>query len=63
VYVQDREDEYRVRVSDLKNLSAGIDKALSASGPFILEIDMRSIGSFKTAFAGPPVKAPTTAAA
>jgi acetolactate synthase-1/2/3 large subunit len=52
-----------VRVSDLKNLPSGIDKALSASGPFILEIDMRSIGTFKTAFAGPPVKAPTTAAA
>ena len=51
------------RVSDLKNLPSGIDKALSASGPFILEIDMRSIGTFKTAFAGPPVKAPTTAAA
>jgi acetolactate synthase I/II/III large subunit len=51
-----------VRVSDLKLLPAGIDKALSARGPFILEIDMRSIGSFKTAFAGPPVKAPTTAA-
>lgn len=50
------------RVSDLKQLSPGLDKALSARGPFILEIDMRSIGSFKTAFAGPPVKAPTTAA-
>ncbi len=50
------------RVSDLKQLSAGLDKALSARGPFILEIDMRSIGSFKMAFAGPPVKAPTTAA-
>jgi acetolactate synthase-1/2/3 large subunit len=51
------------RVSDLKDLSAGLDKALTARGPFILEIDMRAIGSFKTAFAGPPVKAPTTAAA
>ena len=51
-----------VRVSDLKDLSAGLDKALSARGPFMLEIDMRAIGSFKTAFAGPPVKAPTTAA-
>jgi acetolactate synthase-1/2/3 large subunit len=50
------------RVSDLKQLSSGLDKALSARGPFILEIDMRAIGSFKTAFAGPPVKAPTTAA-
>ena len=50
------------RVSDLKNLAAGLDKARAAKGPFILEIDMRAIGSFKTAFAGPPVKAPTTAA-
>lgn len=45
-----------VRVSQLADLAAGLDKALSASGPFILEIDMLSIGSFKTAFAGPPTK-------
>jgi len=51
------------RISDLKDLSAGLDKALTSRGPFILEIDMRAIGNFKTAFAGPPVKAPTTAAA
>ena len=51
-----------VRVSDLKDLPAALDKAVSMQGPFILEIDMRAIGSFKTAFAGPPVKAPTTAA-
>ncbi len=44
------------RVSQLADLAAGLDKALSASGPFILEIDMLSIGSFKTAFAGPPTK-------
>jgi acetolactate synthase-1/2/3 large subunit len=50
------------RVSALKDLPATLDKALSSPGPFILEIDMRSIGSFRTAFAGPPVKAPTTAA-
>ena len=50
------------RVSNLKNLLAELDRAVSTQGPFILEIDMRAIGSFKTAFAGPPVKAPTTAA-
>jgi acetolactate synthase-1/2/3 large subunit len=44
------------RVSKLSDLAAGLDKALSTSGPFILEIDMLSIGSFKTAFAGPPTK-------
>ena len=49
-----------VRVSDLKALPAALDKACAASGPFILEIDMRAIGSFKTAFAGPPTKVPAT---
>lgn len=43
-------------VSDLAQLGAALDKALSARGPFILEIDMLAIGSFKTAFAGPPTK-------
>ena len=33
----------------------GLDAALKAKGPFMLEIDMLSIGTFKTAFAGPPV--------
>lgn len=50
------------RIRDLAALGAGIDRALSADGPFILEIDMRAIGGFKTAFAGPPVKVPATAA-
>ena len=44
------------RVKDLKELPAALDRAQSTSGPFILEIDMLSIGSFKTAFAGPPTK-------
>jgi acetolactate synthase-1/2/3 large subunit len=44
------------RVKDLKELPAALDRAQSASGPFILEIDMLAIGSFKTAFAGPPTK-------
>lgn len=44
------------RVSDLSQIGAALEQALSAPGPFMLEIDMLSIGSFKTAFAGPPVK-------
>ncbi len=52
-----------VRVSDLATLPAALDKALSVTGPFILEIDMRSIGAFKTAFAGPPTKPAAVAAA
>jgi acetolactate synthase-1/2/3 large subunit len=49
------------RVSNLSDLGAGLDKAIAADGPFILEIDMLSIGSFKTAFAGPPTKLAVTA--
>ncbi len=44
------------RVSNLADLRDGLDQAIAAGGPFILEIDMLSIGSFKTAFAGPPTK-------
>lgn len=43
------------RVSDLADLPAKLDAGLGAKGPFMLEIDMVSIGSFKTTFAGPPV--------
>ncbi|MGH6627863.1 MAG: thiamine pyrophosphate-binding protein [Burkholderiaceae bacterium] len=49
------------RVSKLADLRAALDKALAARGPFILEIDMLSIGSFKTAFAGPPTKVAASA--
>lgn len=49
------------RVSDLAQLPAVLDHALSAPGPFILEIDMLSVGSFKTSFAGPPTKLAATA--
>lgn len=45
-----------VRVRDLHELPAALDRALSASGPFLLEVDMLAIGTFKTAFAGPPTK-------
>jgi acetolactate synthase-1/2/3 large subunit len=43
-------------VADLRELRAALDRAQSAQGPFILEIDMLKIGGFKTAFAGPPTK-------
>jgi len=44
------------RVRDLGEVPAALDRALSAKGPFILEVDMQAIGAFKTAFAGPPTK-------
>jgi acetolactate synthase-1/2/3 large subunit len=46
------------RVSDWSELPAALEKATSATGPFLLEIDMLSIGNFTTAFAGPPTKVP-----
>ena len=47
------------RVKDLADLPAHLDKALAADGPFLLEIDMLSIGGFKTTFAGPPTNTVT----
>ncbi|NVM90810.1 MULTISPECIES: thiamine pyrophosphate-binding protein [unclassified Variovorax] len=47
------------RVQDLAELPARIGEALAAEGPFLLEIDMLSIGSFKTTFAGPPTNTVT----
>ena len=43
------------RLTSLDALPAALEGAMSQKGPFLLEIDMRAIGSFKTAFAGPPV--------
>ena len=43
------------RVSSLAELPAKLGAALKNKGPCMLEIDMLSIGSFKTSFAGPPV--------
>lgn len=43
------------RISNQADVAAGLDEALSQPGPFLLEIDMLAIGSFKAAFAGPPV--------
>jgi acetolactate synthase-1/2/3 large subunit len=44
------------RITKLDDVAAALRNALSEPGPFMLEIDMLSVGSFKTAFAGPPVK-------
>ncbi|MOA18152.1 Acetolactate synthase isozyme 2 large subunit [compost metagenome] len=41
-------------VSDLKDFAAVLDGALNQPGPFLLEVDMLSVGSFNTQFAGPP---------
>jgi acetolactate synthase-1/2/3 large subunit len=43
------------RVQDLKDLPAVLDGALARKGPFLLEIDMQTVGGFKAQFAGPPV--------
>lgn len=43
------------RVSNLADIGAALEQATMEPGPFLLEIDMLSIGSFKTVFAGPPV--------
>src|SRR5690606_1131804 len=43
------------RVSNLNDIDAALKTATTQQGPFLLEIDMLSIGRFKTAFAGPPV--------
>jgi acetolactate synthase-1/2/3 large subunit len=42
------------RVQNLSDLPARLDEALAGNGPFLLEIDMLSIGGFKSTFAGPP---------
>lgn len=47
-----------VRVSNLDDLGAALNRANAQTGPFMIEIDMLSIGKFKTAFAGPPVNQP-----
>jgi acetolactate synthase-1/2/3 large subunit len=44
------------RIRDLSDVPAALEAALAEPGPFLLEIDMLAIGTFKTAFAGPPVK-------
>ncbi|MDY0748085.1 thiamine pyrophosphate-binding protein [Paucibacter sp. R3-3] len=43
------------RCSSLSELPALLARATDRQGPFMLEIDMLSIGPFKSTFAGPPV--------
>jgi acetolactate synthase-1/2/3 large subunit len=43
------------RVTSMADLPAQLQAGWAQKGPFLLEIDMRSIGGFKTAFSGPPV--------
>ncbi len=43
-------------VSRLDHAARGLAELAQAAGPAILEIDMPSIGAFRSAFAGPPVK-------
>ncbi len=45
------------RLQKLADAPALLDDLVPRPGPKMLEIDMLSVGSFKTAFAGPPVKA------
>ncbi|OVZ56316.1 hypothetical protein CDO44_21135 [Pigmentiphaga sp. NML080357] len=45
------------KVRHLDELEGAIKQGLAVKGPFIVEIDMLSVGGFNTKFAGPPVKA------
>jgi acetolactate synthase-1/2/3 large subunit len=45
------------RVADLDDFANTLDRALLASGPQMVEIDMRAIGRFPQSFAGPPAGA------
>jgi acetolactate synthase I/II/III large subunit len=45
------------KVTDLAQARGALAELAAQPGPSMLEIDMTAIGSFKTAFAGPPVKA------
>ncbi len=44
------------RVSSMDQAEAVVREGMAASGPVMVEVDMLSVGSFTTAFAGPPVK-------
>ncbi|HSV59555.1 MAG TPA: thiamine pyrophosphate-binding protein [Variovorax sp.] len=46
-------------VKSLDELEARLAEATAKPGPFLLEIDMLSIGGFKSAFAGPPTNTVT----
>ncbi|MFD1560231.1 thiamine pyrophosphate-binding protein [Paraburkholderia silviterrae] len=44
------------RLSSLDDADAVIGESIAFDGPVLLEVDMKSVGSFETAFAGPPVR-------
>lgn len=43
------------KVTDLSDFATVLTKAIATKGPYLLEIDMLSVGKFSTVFAGPPV--------
>lgn len=45
------------RITRLGDAAAALDELSRQRGPRMLEVDMLAVGGFKTAFAGPPVKA------
>lgn len=45
------------RVSAASDFTGALDEALSGSGPRLIEVDMKSIGTFAESFAGPPAGA------
>ena len=45
------------RVTDLAGVAQALDALAPHAGPKMLEVDMLAVGPFKSAFAGPPVKA------
>jgi acetolactate synthase I/II/III large subunit len=45
------------RIGDLAQAPAALKALAAHRGPKMLEVDMLAVGDFKTAFAGPPVKA------
>ncbi len=45
------------RIAKIDDFEAALDRALAASGPRMIEIDMVAIGPFSQSFAGPPAGA------
>ncbi|MEK6297269.1 MAG: thiamine pyrophosphate-dependent enzyme, partial [Paraburkholderia tropica] len=44
------------RLSSLDNADDVIREGIAFDGPVLLEVDMKSVGSFEAVFAGPPVR-------
>jgi acetolactate synthase-1/2/3 large subunit len=44
------------RLSSLDDADTVIREGMAFEGPVLLEVDMKAVGSFETAFAGPPVR-------